>query len=1260
MDKVKNRYHAFISYRHLDNTESGRQWATWLHQSIETYQVPEELVGKINSRGEEIPERIFPVFRDEEALPADADLSNAITRALDNTQFLVILCSPRARASTFVADEIRYFKQLGRSDRIIAAMIDGEPNASVDDGKLTSGFSTEDECFPEPLQYVFDEQGNQTAERAEPIAADFRVTVNNKKIQGWTTPSGLKQYLESLDDVPKDDIQQQVKNYDKQLQLMLLKVVAGILGVPLDELTQRDKQYQLELERQRAQKLRRWLAIVMGLAVLAIGAGTMAYFKQQEAVEQREIARQNQQEAEAQREIAEQQTQVAELEKERAQKELYKVSMLAARDLLARGEIGDVRSVIYETAELHRNIEWEWFNLLSNTRPWTVDVGMNRRSFVGTTSIFASSEGRLTEVNKQSGEVIKHHSVDLDIAWKVNQDETWVLGQQETYSDGNLLIIQNYQTGEILHQWSVPGLFLRVPFREFENKVYLEIDYTQVMTIDLLTFEQAYIDPIGMPENARFTDIFIDKQHKKVILTGFSDTYILDEDWRFERQFDGSLAESAFPNRNSPFSPDGQMLALVFLNRVTVVDIQTGEELYSKYLHNFMARDRYGPRSETNFLYFLDNDTLISGGNDNTVKITDWKQQQSAVLGDANEYDWYDNPIYQIHQLSEFEILVHGASGLHLHSGQGFANQRTILIDDARITSLSVAGGGQEVYLGAENGKFQRWNRSSLLGNQYERQLSDLVYATSLQDFTQNEVLDDTGESSAKGEWQSLLFESKRIHWFSNSAGRILTAYVNEPNASGEQEDLTNNVNNEIELPWINEQGMCITRGQYETREVFALVDCNQVARYDNEWLSLSNNDAITAAHFLTENTLLMQTEGEFLIEYDSATREIVRQWHIPTSSEGTEQLTIVDVDIGQEFVSYISSSQWQQTFYDDGTVLLAKDDQLFTFDLNSFKATEVVTPASATERSCINTDSRSSASINQNEVVISVPDENVTRTLKFPESVDNCVWLDEQHIVFDSLRVTIIYDVISGEFVSVLLNTAVEEDDIYDASTERYLSTLPLFSVDDSNLIVEYGYERGSFDYYDEYDQYNPWKKTSYRRGVRLFNLDSAEAFPWLDGYKPNGNYVHAVNVNSEQIYVSDDGKRGGIWSFSGSKLKDINILSGELLVARFSSLGDRLALGSTDRLIRLFDTTTGEMTFELAGHSDSVTVLYWLSKDTRLLSYGNDNLLNLWDTESGRLMFTYSLTDQPQSIALSEDNNFVVITYESERQRIPLKSLH
>jgi hypothetical protein len=73
---TSRRYAVFLSYRHADNKEAGRQWATWLHHLLEGYEIPVDLVGKKNSRGDLIPASLYPVFRDEEELPADADLNH--------------------------------------------------------------------------------------------------------------------------------------------------------------------------------------------------------------------------------------------------------------------------------------------------------------------------------------------------------------------------------------------------------------------------------------------------------------------------------------------------------------------------------------------------------------------------------------------------------------------------------------------------------------------------------------------------------------------------------------------------------------------------------------------------------------------------------------------------------------------------------------------------------------------------------------------------------------------------------------------------------------------------------------------------------------------------------------------------------------------------------------------------------------------------------------------------------------------------------
>jgi WD40 repeat protein len=271
----------FISYRHADNQTPGRQWATWLHQAIETYEVPGDLIGTVNERGDVIPERIFPVFRDEEELPVDADLASPIYRALDQSKFLLVICSPRAVESTYVAKEIIYFKKLGRSDRVLAVMVAGEPNARWDAGKQASGFSPVDECFPEPLRHAVDAEGNLLSDHTEPVAADFRLPDGNG--EGWTTPEAYRQALIRESSANGRVIDEKVKRYRERAELMKLKVLAGILGVPLGTLTQRDKAYQLARARRR-QRITFWVASALAaLALVAVGAGWYAWGKKNAA-----------------------------------------------------------------------------------------------------------------------------------------------------------------------------------------------------------------------------------------------------------------------------------------------------------------------------------------------------------------------------------------------------------------------------------------------------------------------------------------------------------------------------------------------------------------------------------------------------------------------------------------------------------------------------------------------------------------------------------------------------------------------------------------------------------------------------------------------------------------------------------------------------------------------------------------------------------------------------------------------------------------
>ncbi|MET0071967.1 MAG: TIR domain-containing protein [Candidatus Thiodiazotropha sp.] len=248
-------YWAFLSYRHTDNLEQDREWASWLHRELERYDIPAELVGKRNHHGSIVPERLFPVFRDEEELPADSSLRDVIRSALDKSSSLIVLCSPRAVKSQYVADEIEYFINLGKGDRIIPAIVAGEPG----DEKA--------ECFPAPLRHIPVAKISDDNLVNQPLAADFRLPDGT---EGFTSTEAYRRKLETTGFLSRNEVERLSDDYEQKCQLAKLKIIAGVLGVGLDDLRHRDKAYRLAKEKKRTRVLRRWLVVVVSLGFAAL------------------------------------------------------------------------------------------------------------------------------------------------------------------------------------------------------------------------------------------------------------------------------------------------------------------------------------------------------------------------------------------------------------------------------------------------------------------------------------------------------------------------------------------------------------------------------------------------------------------------------------------------------------------------------------------------------------------------------------------------------------------------------------------------------------------------------------------------------------------------------------------------------------------------------------------------------------------------------------------------------------------------------
>jgi tetratricopeptide (TPR) repeat protein len=168
------------------------------------------------------------VFRDRSELSAGSDLSGSIREALDRSEYLVVICSTASRGSRWVEAEVRHFLESRDVGHVLCVIVDAP---SPESGVL--------DCLPPVLAQAYG--GSR-----EPLAADLRPGADGRR-------------------------------------LVRLKIAAGMLGVGLDRLVQRDARRRL-----------RWMAAataaaavislcMAGLAWTAVDARRLAQARNAEA-----------------------------------------------------------------------------------------------------------------------------------------------------------------------------------------------------------------------------------------------------------------------------------------------------------------------------------------------------------------------------------------------------------------------------------------------------------------------------------------------------------------------------------------------------------------------------------------------------------------------------------------------------------------------------------------------------------------------------------------------------------------------------------------------------------------------------------------------------------------------------------------------------------------------------------------------------------------------------------------------------------------
>jgi len=217
-------YDAFISYRHgeLDGMVAER-----LHKLLETYRIPAALANKLGKK------KLNRIFRDREELPTSANLSDSINEALENSRFLILICSRRTCGSLWVMREVERFGALRGKDKIITLLIDGEP----------------DEAFPPGLRQ---RELNGETLFVEPLAADIRAETAKKSLK--LLDEEKLRLLSPILGCRFDDLRRRHRR--RKIQQITTVVTSAFIGVAAfglfatHQYIQIDRQMQLKLENQ--------------------------------------------------------------------------------------------------------------------------------------------------------------------------------------------------------------------------------------------------------------------------------------------------------------------------------------------------------------------------------------------------------------------------------------------------------------------------------------------------------------------------------------------------------------------------------------------------------------------------------------------------------------------------------------------------------------------------------------------------------------------------------------------------------------------------------------------------------------------------------------------------------------------------------------------------------------------------------------------------------------------------------------------------
>ncbi|CAG8901239.1 unnamed protein product [Penicillium egyptiacum] len=120
---------------------------------------------------------------------------------------------------------------------------------------------------------------------------------------------------------------------------------------------------------------------------------------------------------------------------------------------------------------------------------------------------------------------------------------------------------------------------------------------------------------------------------------------------------------------------------------------------------------------------------------------------------------------------------------------------------------------------------------------------------------------------------------------------------------------------------------------------------------------------------------------------------------------------------------------------------------------------------------------------------------------------------------------------------------------------------------------------------------------------------------------FSPSGSLIKQLFNREEPKWICGKPKVGTVWDHC---LQTLEGHDGSVRAVVFSNDGQRLASGSYDTIVKIWDATSGDCLQTLEGHNNRVTSVVFSNDGRRLASGSYDTTVKIWDATSGDCLQT------------------------------------